>query len=272
MLKIITDSSAEFTQEEAEALGIRVVPLTVVFGGRAYQEGIDLPKEEFYRLLVKGDEFPHSSLPSADQFAEAFRESDGEETIAILISSALSGTAGSAELAKRDGNFTNVRVYDSLCTTAMLRLLVEEACRHRDKSAEEVAEILDKLRPRIRLYAALDTLDYLYKGGRIKKSIAIVGGLLGIKPLVSIGTEGTVGMVGRAHGQKKALNALAEYYKKDKIDSAYPVYFLQTDAEEPALSLMRATGNADARKFRICCSVGTHIGPNAAGMVYVVKE
>jgi DegV family protein with EDD domain len=270
MLQIITDSSSEISEEEAKALGITIVPLTVIFDGTGYSEGVDLKKDVFYERLAAG-EFPHSAMPSTEQFTDAYVNTNGEETLVILISSALSGTVNAARLAARDGGFSKVHVYDSLCCTAMLRILVETACRHREKSAEEVIAILDELRPKIRLHACLDTLENLYKGGRVKKSIAIVGGLLGIKPLLEITDAGTVGMEGKAHGQKKALRSLAERLKSDQIDESYPVYFLQTDVSEPVKSVMQAVGREDARIFRICCSVGTHIGPNAAGVVYVIK-
>ncbi len=270
MLNIITDSSSEFTEEEASALGIRIVPLTVVFDGKAYLEGVELNKDEFYKRLTEG-EFSHTSQPSTEQFKEAFEEMNGEETIVILISSALSGTVNSARLAKEDGNFTNVHIYDSLRTTAMLRIMVETAIRNREKTADEVVAILDELRPRVRLHAYLDTLEFLYKGGRIKKSVAILGGLLGIKPLIEITTAGTVGMCGRAHGAKKAARSLIDTLKKEKLDENYPVYFLQTDTDKPTREVMAGVGRENDRIFRICCAVGTHIGPNAAGLVYVVK-
>ena len=271
MLRIITESSAEITEEEAKELGIRIVPLTVVFGNEAFLEERELKKDEFYRRLV-GGEFPHSSLPSAQQFIDEFVQTEGEETLVILLSSALSGTVEAARLAVREGGFTNVHVYDSHATTAMLRIMVETACRNRDKTADEVTELLDALRPRLRIHACLDTLEYLYKGGRIKKSIAIVGGLLGIKPLITFTEQGAVVMDGRAHGQKKALRALADTMKKDAIDENFPVYFLQTDTDVPPREVMRQAGREGERIFRINCAVGAHIGPNAAGVVYVVKE
>lgn len=270
MLQIITDSSSEIDPQEAKALGIQIVPLTVIFGETAYAEGVDMPKDEFYNRLPQ--EFPHTSMPSTEDFTEAYVKTGGEETLVILISSALSGTVNTARLAARDGGFSKVHVYDSLCTTAMLRILVETAAANREKTAEEVIAILDELRPRIRLDACLDTLDYLYKGGRVKKSVAVIGGLLGIKPLIEIKTDGTVGMAGKAHGQRRALKALADGYKQKKIDPDYPVYFLQTDTDVPVRSVMEEVGLPNSRIFRICCSVGTHIGPNAAGLVYVVKE
>lgn len=271
MLKIVTDSSSEISQEEAKKLGVEVVPLTVVFGGNAYLDGVEMSKEEFYKRLPEG-EFPHTSQPSEAQFSEAFSRTEGEETLAILISSRLSGAANAARLAKEAGGFSRVRIYDSLCTTAMLRLLVETAVENREKSADEVVAILNELRPRIRLYACLNTLEYLRKGGRLKKSAAIVGGLLGIKPIVTVSEEGTVEVAGRARGQKNALLSVAQAFLRAEADGDYPVYFLRTDSDAPAREVMRATHLENSPVFSICCAVGTHIGPNAAGIVFVEKR
>ncbi len=269
MLHIITDSSSEISSEEAKILGVEIVPLGISFGDEAYLEGVSISKEAFYERLPH--EFPQTSQPSPDAFDEAFKRTNGEETIAILISSALSGTVSTANMAKREGNYDNVVVYDSLCTTAMLHIMVEEACKNREKSAAEVVKILDGLRPRIRLYAALDTLENLYRGGRIKKSVAVVGGLLGIKPIIAVDREGAVAMIDKAKGQKKAIAEVGELFRKEEADVNYPVYFLQTNNEDPATKLMNETGRPEARRFRICCAIGAHIGVNAVGVVYVVK-
>lgn len=270
MLRIITDSSSELSKEEAEALGIRVLPLTVVFGGRGYLEGEELTGDEFYKKLAEG-EFPHTSQPSVEQFTEAFEGTRGEETLVILIASKLSGACNAARVAKEQGGFERVHIYDSRCVSAMLRLLAETAAANRERSAEEVIAILDELRPRIRLHACLNTLEYLRKGGRLKKSVAIVGDLLGIKPLIGIAPEGSVKMTGRARGQRRALKELADVFRAEALDPAYPVYFLQTDDEAPARALMRDLGREEDRLLRICGAVGAHIGPGAAGVVYVVK-
>ncbi len=271
MLRIVTDSSSEITGEEAKALDVQVVPLTVVFGNTAYLDGVELSKKEFYEKLQTG-EFPHTSQPSVEQFSEVFAKTAGEETLVLLISSRLSGAVNAARLAKEGGNFSRVHIYDSLCTTVMLRLLVETAVKHRSKSAEEVIAILDALRPRIRLYACLGTLEYLRKGGRLKKSAAALGELLGIKPIVTVGAEGTVDLIGKAHGQKKALYAVAQKFLREEADPAYPVCFLQTDSDLPPREIMKAVGRENCRIFPINCAVGAHIGPNAAGIVYVAKE
>ncbi len=271
MLTIITDSSAEISAEEAKEKDIRIVPLTVVFGTDAYLDGVDIDKETFYARLI-GGEYPHTSQPSAEQFKEAFEKTEGAETLVILISSVLSGTVNAALLAKKEGGFDNVHVYDSRCTTAMMRLLVEAAYANRDKSAAEVIAILDELRPRIRLYAALDTLEYLAKGGRIKKSVAVVGGLLGVKPLVTVSKEGAVESCGNARGMKKALGECASRYRGEEIDENYPVYFIYCATDENCNKLMESLGMGDGEKYNSCCAIGSHIGPNAAGIVYVAKN
>ena len=270
MLQIITDSSAEISEAEASVLGVKIVPLVVIFGAQEYDETA-LTKNEFYSRLLSG-EFPHTSQPSEEAFTRAFAETNGEETLVILISSSLSGTVNTARLAARDGGFTKVHVYDSLCTTAMLRILVETAAKNREKPVEEVISILNELRPRIRVYAFVDTLEYLYKGGRLKKSVAVVGNLLGIKPIVTVSSDGAVVMAGRAHGRKRALKELAERFTAEELDPAYPVYFLCSDREDPTRALMQAVNRENAVVFQICCTVGTHIGPNAAGYVCVVKS
>ncbi len=270
MLQIITDSSAEISAEEAAALGVKIVPLVVIFGEKEYAEGENLTKTQFYARLTAG-EFPHTSQPSEEAFTSVFAETNGEEALAILISSTLSGTVNTARLAARDGGFTKVHVYDSLCTTAMLRVMVETAAKNREKPVEEVVAMLDALRPRLRIHAYVDTLEYLYKGGRLKKSVSVVGDLLGVKPLVTVSMGGSVVMAGRAHGRKRALKELAERFTAEETDPEYPVYFLCTDTEEPARALMQAVHREGEAVFQICCAVGTHIGPNAAGYVYVAK-
>lgn len=99
-----------------------------------------------------------------------------------------------------------------------------------------------------------------------------MGGLLGIKPIVQISSEGAVVMAGKTHGQKKALKALTDYYKAAAVDENYPVYFLRSTAEEPAREAMTLAGRDNAPLLQICCAVGAHIGPNAAGIVFVERK
>ncbi len=268
MLHIITDSSAEIAPREAEELGVTVIPLTIIFGDTPYLDGVEIAKDEFYRRLI-GGEFPHTAQPSPAQFEEAFRACNGEEALVLLISSALSGTAQTARLVAND--FPNVHIYETNCTTCMLRYLVEEAAKNRMRPVSEVVALLDELRPRIRLHAYVDTLEYLSRGGRIGKVTALIGNLIKIKSIVGVSADGRVVMTGRARGQKRAIKEISERFASDMVCPDHPVYFLQSDTDAPARELMEACGRRGDRIFRICCAVGAHIGPNAAGIVYVVK-
>ena len=95
--------------------------------------------------------------------------------------------------------------------------------------------------------------------------------MLGVKPLVTVSGAGTVELAGMAHGQKKALFAVAQKFLKEEADPDYPVYFLQTDSAQPPREIMKAVGR-EGPIFPICCAVGAHIGPSAAGIVYVAKK
>lgn len=273
MIRIVTDSSANISQQEAAALGIEVIPLTVIFGTEAYLEGPEITADAFYERLT-GGEFPHTSQPSSAQLSEAFARCGGEETIAIFISSKLSGTVEGARSVVREEGLSNVHVVDSLATTIMLRMMVMEAWRHREKSAAEVLELLAAFRRRLRLFAAIDTLEYLHKGGRLGKNAMIIGNILGIKPIVTISAEGTVDVVGKALGQRKALKVVNDFFRAEKPDPAYPILYLYSKVDDAGRKLIEQTGGdpATAEFYNLCCAVGAHIGTNAAGLAFVSSE
>lgn len=270
MTKIITDSSSNISQAEAEALGITVIPLSIIFDTQAYLEDIDITADEFYRRLAEG-EFPHTSQPSYEQFARAFETADGEEAVAIFISSALSGTIEGARSAVQEGGFAGVRVVDSLATTTMLRMMVMEANRNREKSADELVAMLAEFRSKLRLYAVIDTLEYLHRGGRLSKGAMIAGSLLNIKPLITIARDGTIEVVGKALGQKKALKMLESLYLADAPDRTREPVYLYSMVDEAGRKLIERTGgNPDTAEFyNLCSVVGAHIGLNAAGITFV---
>ncbi len=176
MLRIVTDSSSEISQEEAARLGIEVLPLTIIFGSEQFRDGIDINSEQFYNKLVSSSEFPHTAQLGYDELMGVFvdAKAKGDEVLVIPIASALSGSFEWAERAAAESGYDKIKVYDSKCTTFMLEILVREAVRLKERPVEEVVAALDELRPRIKLLAALDTLEYLKRGGRINKTVATV--------------------------------------------------------------------------------------------------
>ncbi|MCD8371702.1 MAG: DegV family protein [Clostridia bacterium] len=273
MVKIITDSSANISQEEAAKLGVTVLPLTIIFGGKQYRDGIDLKSDEFYKMLVSSEEFPHTAQISEEQLEEAYKSAcaDGSDVIVMPISKALSGSYGLAcAVAKREG-FEHVHVYNTTCTTIMLRYLVEEAAKNKDKTIEELIAILDDLRPRIKLYAALDTLEYLKKGGRLNSAVAAICGLLRIKPVITVNLKGEVELVEKHMGIHKALNSLAEKLNAATTDGHETVYIYTMD-DANCRNVMEKTAAAEGvTPVNMCPVIGAHIGPFAAGVVYVEK-
>ncbi len=273
MVKIITDSSANISQEEAARLGVTVLPLTIIFGGKQYRDGIDIKEDEFYKMLVSEKEFPHTAQISEEQLEEAYSAAcaDGSDVLVMPISKALSGSYGLAcTVAKREG-FEKVHVYNTLCTTIMLRYMVEEAAKNKDKTIEEVLAVLDDLRPRIKLYAALDTLEYLRKGGRLNSAVAAIGSLLKIKPVITVNSKGEVELIEKHMGIHKALHSLTEKLNAAKTDGHETVYIYTMD-DSNCRAVMEKTGaDKDVKPVNICPVIGAHIGPCAAGVVYVEK-
>ena len=279
MIKIITDSSANISQEEAKKLGITVMPLGVSFGTKAYLDGVDLSTEEFYKKLTSSKEFPHTSQPSREEIEELFNKEskDADEVLVMFLAKALSGTHALAEKVAKEGGYKNVHVYDTKATTAVLRILVAEAVKNAQKPVEEVIAILDELRPRIKLYAALDTLEFLKKGGRLSGTATFIGNVLKIKPIIYFTDECEVKIASKQIGMTLALKGLAEKIKSNNLDGSQPIYYLYTkeDANCDCMiqKLKLTSGQKElGEKINICPVIGTHIGPRAAGIVFVEKS
>ena len=280
-VQILVDSTADFSAMEIEKRQITCIPMTVAFGNEQYTDGVNLTKEEFFVKLMNEKDFPKTSQPSPARFAEYFEQAkeNGDDVVAILISGALSGTIQSATIAKDIAEHDGVYIVDSKSATLGIRLLVDRAVRMRDqgKSAQEIVDTLENLKPRIRLYAGLDTLEYLQKGGRISKAAASIGRLAGIKPIVTISQEGEVAVCGKQRGNKHVFRQIIKYVEADMPDENYPVYFLYSADKKNCISFIQTMqkNGLDFGKIKtreIGPTIGSHIGPGAFGIVYIAKE
>ena len=277
MVRIITDSAADFEPAELERLQITCIPLSVMFGEKAYQENVDLSKQLFYELLLGGG-FPKTSQPAPqtllDQF-EAAKEA-GDEAVYVTISSGISGTYQSACMAKMLSEYEDAYVLDSLNATGGQRILVEYAVKLRDqgKSAAEIVEALSDLRGRIVLYACMDTLEYLYRGGRISQTAYAIGSMAQIKPIIRVEPDGKIGVPAKAMGMRKGMDILCKRVQQQAPDSEFPLYVMYTNNPEPARKLaekIRGLGYdvPEDRIIGVGAAIGAHIGPDACGIVYV---
>ena len=278
MVRIITDSAADFEPEEMEQMHVTCIPLTVMFGTKEYQENVDLNKNQFYDLLRDSGEFPKTAQASPQLLKDLFRQADaaGDEAIYITISSGFSGTYQNAELLRQKLNLPGCYVVDSENGTGGQRMVVEYAVKLRDegKTAKEIVSALEAMRKRVVLYACMDTLEYLYKGGRISGAVYRVGSLAQIKPILQVDAEGKLAIPAKAMGMKKGMAFMCEKVKELPPDGDFPFYVMYTDDRVNGLALaerIRALGIEvpEERIINVGAAIGTHVGPKACGLVYV---
>ncbi len=271
MIKIITDSSSNITVEEAASLGIDVMPLTINFGNEEFVDGVDITFDEFYKKMRESKEFPHTSQLTEAQVEEAVNAAlkEADEVLILPLASQLSGSYERCKAVA--AKFDNVYVYDTKCTTVMLKLCVIEALKIIDKGVDAICAMLDELRPKLKIYAVLDTLDNLRKGGRLSNVSAVIGSLLKIKPVITFSVDGKVEMISKQFGINKGINYICSIIDKDKIDFNKPVYLIYTENDKNAEVLSSKLGIKFSEKGNICPVIGTHIGADAAGVVFAEK-
>lgn len=276
-IRIITDSSADLTPGEIKALGIEVVPMTVRFGDRAYLDGVDLSKAEFYRLLTEGRDDPATAQPSPEDYHTRFRavKEAGDQAVVLTISGKLSGTLQSALIARELCGYGDIHIVDSLSASAGVHLLAEQACALRNQGvpAEEIVRALEALRSRVRIFALIDTLEYLRRGGRLSNLQAGIGAVTKLKPVISV-REGAVLVVGKAFGTAAAMKQLLKFLSQHPVDDSFPAYALYSDDESRVDDFIPRLGELDLlpREVRRCSigpTIGAHIGPGAVGMAYI---
>jgi DegV family protein with EDD domain len=280
MIELITDSTSDLSPELARQLGVRVLPLTVLFGQESFRDGVDITHSEFYRRLRGADTLPTTTQINPEVFLSVFQQvlDRGNQAVCILIASELSGTCQSALIAKEELGSDDIFVVDSRAVTFSLGLLVAEAARLRDQglTAEQIVRELESLRERVRLYAVADTLKYLKMGGRISAATAVVGGALGIQPIIRV-QDGKVEAVGKVRGRKAGFRWVRERLLSDGPDLSRPIALGHADCpeilDELAASISEVTDSfSSVSRGIIGATVGTHIGPGTVGFAFFVKQ
>lgn len=277
-VKFIVDSASDILPEEAKALGIIHLPIRVMFGEQEYADAVDLTHEEFYEKLAQSETVPSTSQVTPADYMDVYEQvvAGGDTAVVITLSSGLSGTYQNAVMAASEYE-GKVFVVDSLNATIGQRLVVMKGLEYAKAglSAAEIKERLDEDKLRIRLIAVIDTLDYLKKGGRISSTVAFVGGLLSIKPLISV-VDGKIEVVGKARGTKQAYNQLNEFIEKHGgVNTKEPFAFVYSGntyenvkkylADNPELL---ADWDGETQICSLGCTIGTHIGSGALGISF----
>lgn len=275
VVRIVTDSSCDLTDEEVASHGIEVVPLSIRFGEEEFEDRTELSVEAFYEKLAASAVLPETAAPAPGKFESAFRRqaaAGADVVVCINLSAGLSATMQSAQNAALalSGDL-DVRVLDSASITSGLgtQVLVAAEAAADGASADEIVALVGRLAARTHVFGALNTLDNLKKGGRIGGAQALLGSLLSIKPILDI-SSGTVDQAGKARTRRRALEAL-----RDKVNEAGQIEHLcvthgfATDLDE-MLSLLAP--NHDLDKIRVGYIgpvIGTHGGPGVMGVTWL---
>ena len=280
-VKLIVDSACDIQASEAEKLGIIVLPLIVRFDQTEYEDGLTLTHEDFYKKLSESDNLPTTSQLAPAAFAKVFEEvsAANDTAVVITVSAKLSGTYQSAMIAASE--YQNIFVVDSANVCIGERILVERALALREEqlSAEQIAEKLNEEKQHVVLFALLDTLIYLKKGGRISPTTAFAGELLSVKPLVSV-EEGEVKLIGKARGMKKGNRLLNEKIAQSGgIDFGSPFSLAYSGLSRERLDeyltdsadLWTAAGTDPLPIATVGSVIGTHVGPNGIAVDFFHK-
>ena len=259
--RIIVDSTADLVPEIKAR--VYTVPLTVHFGQEEYIDGVTIDHRTFYEKLVESDVMPTTSQATPSDFIEEFEKARqaGESAVVITLASKFSGTYQSAMIAAAD--YENIYVVDGTSAAMGTGILVELAFRLLDAgmTAEETAQALEEEKKKIVVVALVDTLEYLKRGGRISKTAAFAGGVLNIKPVISV-TDGEIHLLGKARGSKMGNNLLGY----SGISDALLLKYIEDSRHiwEGKLKEIRYT--------TVGSVIGTHAGPGAVVVAFFKNQ
>jgi len=287
-IHLITDSTCDLLPSFARRQAIHIVPLSVLFGKTVYKDGVDLLPDEFYQMLEGGDIFPSTSPPGKGEFLEVYRRLVATgDVVSIHISSRQSLTSEHAAEAAEDGanefaqlrleadgvGVPDVRIVDSKSNSVGLGLLVVFASRmiERGLGVDEIVARIEDIRERLQFLFLVDTLEFLRKGGRIGQAQALIGTLLGIKPILAM-VDGEVVPVDKVRGGRRAQSRLMEILSQ-RVNTNRPVFAAVAHASAPKWGgklkeLLTDTFDIiEMIEGEIGPIVGAHAGPGAVGCI-----
>ncbi|MGL5756967.1 MAG: DegV family protein [Paraclostridium sp.] len=273
--KLICDSLSDVPRQLIDKYDIHEVPLTVIFDGKEYVDGIDLSKEEFYKMLRSSENMPKTSQCTYSQFTDVFKMylEQGKDILYIGGSSSASGTVQSAMMAKNDLE-GNIHIVDtkSLSIGSGCFLLSAAEMIEKGDTIDNIINHLEKLKESIKIFFTVDTLDYLQKGGRISLAKATIGNMLNIKPILSI-EDGFVKPIGQVRGKKQVVNkillSIKEYFGADLRNTRVMITcgdnFSELDSFKEKLEEEFQVG--EILSVNVSSSICAHTGPGIIGIV-----
>jgi DegV family protein with EDD domain len=275
-IKIITDSTCDLPAEVIEKYNIEVVPVLINFGDESYLDGIEITRDQVFERIEKGDIFPTTAQITPIRFVEIFKNAiaDGSKVIVILMSSEMSGTYQSANLAKNMLESEDIYIVDSQKICSALGLLVIRAARliNAGMSINDIIIDLEETKHKIITSLSFDSLDNLVKGGRILKAVGVVTGILGIKLILDM-KDGVMSVKDKVRGSKKALKRILSDLEIEGCNNDIPVLLVNIDMDEISQPI-RDYLNENKIEYIECpvgSSVGIHSGNKVSGIFFAKK-
>jgi len=278
---ILTDCTADLTKELYEKNNIEVLPLYVTIGGKTYSDGIDITTEEMYEKVKEFGELPRSSAIPPAIFEEKFKEllSEYEQIIYMGIGGGFSGTYNSAFVASHDFPQDKIFVIDSKNLSSGIGLLLLKAAKFRDQGLDGamIKAKIEELVPRIRTQFAIDTLEYLHKGGRCSGTAKIFGTLLKLKPIIRV-EDGAMNVAKKPMGKfSRALDIILDYVRHD-LDNIDPEFVMVTHSLSDVAAQYFQDELKKMHKFIHIYEtfaggvISTHCGPKTIGILYILNK
>jgi len=275
-IKIITDSTADLSKEIYDKYDIEVLPLLINFGEESYLDGVEINPNKVFERIEKDNILPTTAQVTPNRFIESYKKylNEGYKIISIHMSSAMSGTYQSACIAKETLETKDIAVIDSQNVTAALGILVIKAAKLREKGydIEQMEEELNNIKEKIKVSIYFDSLEYLVRGGRISKTVGIVGGILGIKLILEI-KHGLMSVKDKIRGNKKSIKKIISDLERANLDEDVPVILIDVNNIEikGALKDYMKINNVKFVECPVGSSVSIHSGPGCCGVVFFNK-
>jgi DegV family protein with EDD domain len=277
---VVADSSAYIPEEALGDFSIPVIPLWLHWGDERFRDGVDIDPPTFYRRLQTDETFPTTSQPSAGEFLDFFRQAgvETEAIVGVFVTSKLSGTVANAQAAQAELSDVTIRVVDSLSTSMGMGFMVLAAARAAaaGKSLDEVVVAAEEMRDRVHLLFAVDTLEFLHRGGRIGGAKWLLGTALSIKPLLHL-DDGTVKPLVQVRTKRKAVARMLEV-AEERLGGKRMAEAAVIDAGSPeegnalAEQVRERFGISPVYRTAVSPAIGTHAGPGTVGLVFYAER
>jgi len=278
-IAIVTDSAACLPMELVQKYGIHIVPFGLIFGQRVYRDGVDITPNEFYHLLVKANDLPTTSQPSVGDFARVYERlsREAEAIISIHVPGELSGTLSSAQEAARLIPQTLIRVIDSRTAVTAQGFVVLEAARMAAARGDldQVVARAEEMIPRVHLFATLETLEYLHRGGRVPAVAALLGSALQIRPIFSL-RDGRVDILARVRTKARAVERMLAMMGEKTGERPVHAAVFHADALEEAEALREQVASrfncVELYITEFTPVMGAHTGPGVLGLAFWAED